>query len=166
MQPKRLLMRDDAPPSGFYVYALADPITHEVFYIGKGKGRRVFHHERDARLHAERGNLRKNGRLVEIMLSGAEPLRICIAEDLDEASAYDLERRLIDKSRATLTNRQRGPLHPLQRAYLVNITTIRQFAPEPPSDHRRDLWHEIGAELLDNQERIERELIRTGVPFP
>jgi len=29
---------------GSYVYALFDPIKHEVFYIGKGKQNRVFNH--------------------------------------------------------------------------------------------------------------------------
>lgn len=28
---------------GHYVYTLADPRTHKVFYVGKGQGNRVLH---------------------------------------------------------------------------------------------------------------------------
>lgn len=29
---------------GHYVYTLADPATHKIFYVGKGTGNRVFAH--------------------------------------------------------------------------------------------------------------------------
>ena len=32
-----------------YVYALADSLSGDVFYIGKGRGRRMFNHEAEAR---------------------------------------------------------------------------------------------------------------------
>ena len=32
---------------GYYVYLLTDPITNEIFYVGKGKGNRVFSHLKD-----------------------------------------------------------------------------------------------------------------------
>ncbi|HIO04524.1 MAG TPA: GIY-YIG nuclease family protein, partial [Gammaproteobacteria bacterium] len=31
----------------YYVYLLLDPITDEIFYVGKGKGNRVFSHLKD-----------------------------------------------------------------------------------------------------------------------
>lgn len=30
----------------YYVYTYADPTNHEIFYIGKGTGNRIFAHEK------------------------------------------------------------------------------------------------------------------------
>ena len=32
----------------YYVYALIDPRDNRIFYIGKGKGNRIFQHAKDA----------------------------------------------------------------------------------------------------------------------
>ena len=32
----------------YYVYALVDPRDHRIFYIGKGKGDRIFQHAGDS----------------------------------------------------------------------------------------------------------------------
>lgn len=45
-----------AIPSGPYCYALLD--AGEVFYIGKGRGRRMFFHEREARVGKPGDNVR------------------------------------------------------------------------------------------------------------
>jgi hypothetical protein len=45
---------------GFYAYRLIDPRTGETFYVGKGKGNRVFQHARGVpgeRWHAARSGL-------------------------------------------------------------------------------------------------------------
>jgi len=33
----------------YYVYLLSDPISGEIFYVGKGKGNRVFAHFKDTK---------------------------------------------------------------------------------------------------------------------
>ena len=39
--------------NGYYVYALIDPRTDKVFYIGKGIGDRVFNHEIESKKSPE-----------------------------------------------------------------------------------------------------------------
>ncbi|AHI27618.1 hypothetical protein H845_3717 (plasmid) [Komagataeibacter xylinus E25] len=38
---------------GYYVYRLVDPRNGETFYVGKGKGNRVFQHAVGARVEKE-----------------------------------------------------------------------------------------------------------------
>lgn len=37
------------PKRNYYVYRLIDPRTYQTFYVGKGKGDRVFQHVKDAK---------------------------------------------------------------------------------------------------------------------
>ena len=51
-------MFDDLTSSklGFYVYALVNPITGKVFYIGKGIANRVFAHVQEKAYHSIPGS--------------------------------------------------------------------------------------------------------------
>ena len=52
---------------GHYVYALMDPNKNEIFYIGKGVGRRVWDHFKDARtLSAEEMKKKKSDKLERL----------------------------------------------------------------------------------------------------
>lgn len=39
--------RDIVEALKFYVYLLSDPRTGDIFYVGKGKGNRIFQHFKD-----------------------------------------------------------------------------------------------------------------------
>jgi hypothetical protein len=79
-----------------YVYRLIDPRNGETFYVGKGKGNRVFAHVR-----AE-GNLdgdeidNKLKRIREIRLAGFEVGHVIHRHGMDEATAFEVEAALID----------------------------------------------------------------------
>lgn len=83
----------------FYVYTLSD--AEGVFYVGKGKGRRVFHHER--------AKMDRNGaKLARIFRCGGEPAKQILAFFADEGAAFACERELIGEGRDTLTNMAGG----------------------------------------------------------
>lgn len=88
---------------GFYVYVYSDPDTHQPFYVGKGKGNRVFNHMAD---QSESDKVRK---INDIKARGKEPIIEILAHGLDEETAFKVEAAAIDLIGIDkLTNRQRG----------------------------------------------------------
>ena len=79
---------------GYYVYALIDPRDRKIFYIGKGKGNRIFQHA-EAALEETTSNL-KLDTIRSILAEGKEVEHYIIRHDLDEKEAYQLESTLID----------------------------------------------------------------------
>lgn len=78
----------------YYVYRLIDPRNGETFYIGKGKGNRVFEH---ARGDLENDSLtEKMTRIRSIKLSGFEVAHVIHRHGLNGTSAYEVEAALID----------------------------------------------------------------------
>ena len=75
---------------GYYVYCLIDSRDKTIFYIGKGRGNRVFAHEQET-LEKE-----KNKRIYDIQKSGAKVDKYIIRHGLTEDEAFHLEAALID----------------------------------------------------------------------
>lgn len=79
-----------------YVYRLIDPRSGETFYVGKGKGNRVFAHVRDE------GGLEgdeldnKLKRIREIRVAGFEVAHVIHRHGMDDSTAMDVEAALID----------------------------------------------------------------------
>ena len=78
----------------YYVYGLIDPRTNQPFYIGKGKGNRVFEHV----LGAIKGetNSDKIDTINDIRTSGYTVKHVIIRHGLTEDEAFKLESTLID----------------------------------------------------------------------
>lgn len=87
-----------------YVYMYSHPITGEVFYVGKGKGNRVFSHLKD---QSETAKTKYLKRLKEEKL---EPKIEILIHGLDkEETALRVEAAIIDLiGRDNLTNVQKG----------------------------------------------------------
>lgn len=92
----------------YYVYHLIDPRDDIVFYVGKGCGTRMSHHERDARLFKNK-NVLKELKIRQILASGYQIKSKKIFENLGEHEAYIAERESIKQiGIESLLNSQRG----------------------------------------------------------
>lgn len=77
-----------------YVYRLIDPRNGETFYVGKGRGNRVFAHIREQVSDDDvEGKL---GRIRDIRLSGFEVAHVIHRHGLDDRTAFEVEAALID----------------------------------------------------------------------
>lgn len=81
--------------NNFYVYALYYP-NGDIFYVGKGKGRRI---DVSARLPKKlnKGNYLKFKALKEIYSIGNEPIKKKLLENVSEEDALEFEEGLIKK---------------------------------------------------------------------
>jgi len=79
-----------------YVYRLIDPRNGETFYVGKGKGNRVFAHARaENSLDGDEID-NKLKRIREIRNSGFEVAHVIHRHGMDEETAFEVEAALID----------------------------------------------------------------------
>lgn len=112
----------------FYVYCLMDPRNGECFYVGKGKGNRIFKHKQDAQKQLlyedifreeNKDNLKFN-RINEICSNDLNVLGYIVSYGLTESEAFSAENVLINflnlTNKTTLTNMING--HG-SKAYLV-----------------------------------------------
>lgn len=90
-----------------YVYRLIDPRNGETFYVGKGKGNRVFAHIHDelgaAPADGEDDVSNKLRRVRDIRLAGFEVAHVIHRHGMDDATAFHVESALMD-AYAGLTN--------------------------------------------------------------
>ncbi len=80
----------------YYVYGLLDPRNNEVFYIGKGKGKRADSHLKEVLIEG-RSNYGKINRIKDIHRENLTVNIIYYVKDVPEEAAYMLEEILIDR---------------------------------------------------------------------
>ena len=79
-----------------YVYRLIDPRNGETFYVGKGRGNRVFSHIRTEQ-NLEGDDIdNKIKRIREIRLAGFEVAHVIHRHGMDDKTAIEVEAALID----------------------------------------------------------------------
>ncbi len=120
---------DVAAKLGSYVYRLIDPRNGETFYVGKGKGDRVFSHCRaEGGIDGDEID-NKLERIREIRLAGFEVSHVIHRHGMDEATAFEVEAALID-AYPGLTNIV-GGVHGSDCGVMHVEEIIRRYAAEP-----------------------------------
>src|SRR6201988_1280772 len=151
----------DLPPKQrrFYVYALVDPRDGEIFYVGKGSGRRAYAHEAAVRRGCEKNGF-KAERIAAIIAAGQSVQVQFVATALEEREAFRQERRLIASMAGRLTNVTSGTTTALDRsqatarALLILSKPFDQWASERnPTPREVELFHGVIAGL----EKIARD---------
>lgn len=89
---------------GFYVYAYVDPTNDDIFYVGKGQGKRALSHLNDT------SESRKVARINSLRAIGIEPrIDILVHQLADDDTARKVEAAVIDSiGIKNLTNESRG----------------------------------------------------------
>ena len=122
----------------YYVYRLVDPRNGKTFYIGKGKGNRVFDHVNDALkgdFSEGKAESEKIKTIREISACGLKVIHIIQRYGLDEHEAFIAESVLIDAySLENLSNEISGQdsFEPINAEVLMNDVAIHEFGKDVP----------------------------------
>lgn len=161
---------------GFYVYALRDPDTKEVFYIGKGKGERILQHVTEAGKNpsSEKAKLK---RIKEIEERGKTVDHLFIRTGINsESEAFAIEQAVIDafaanrhgeSGNAKLTNLVSGHEHSERGLASLETVLARHASPRTPRIDRPILVLKLNRKWEPdmNQEdllRVSRGVWRVG----
>lgn len=80
-----------------YVYRLIDPRNGETFYVGKGRGDRVFAHVHGEQKLEGDDLDNKIKRIREIRLAGFEVAHVIHRHGMDDETALEVEAALIER---------------------------------------------------------------------
>lgn len=123
-----------------YVYRLIDPRNGETFYIGKGRGNRVFAHIREKVEGDDLDNKLK--RIREIHLAGFEVAHVIHRHGMDDKTAFEVEAALIDaypgltqRCRRNWQQRLRG--HACEGDHHAIFGRTGRISPQSPVDKRQ-----------------------------
>jgi hypothetical protein len=128
-----------------YVYRLIDPRNGETFYVGKGKGNRVFAHIRSELIEDDPNN--KMRRIRDIHLSGFEVAHVIHRHGMEDNTAFEVEAALMDaypgltNIASGIGNSEFGAMHALE--------IIRRYAAEPAEFTDKALLISVNRSAVD-----------------
>jgi hypothetical protein len=130
-----------------YVYRLIDPRNGETFYVGKGRGNRVFAHIREEQgLEGDELD-NKLKRIRDIRLAGFEVAHVIHRHGMDEKTAFEVEAALID-SYPGLANIAGGTGGDYGAMHAREI--IRRYAAEPAVFRHKALLISVNRTAAEN----------------
>lgn len=131
-----------------YVYRLIDPRNGETFYVGKGKGNRVFSHIREQVGEDEEDGLsNKLRRIRDIHLAGFEVAHVIHRHGMDDETAFAVEAALMD-AYPGLAN-EAGGLDSSDFGAMHALEIIRRYAAEPAVFQHKALLISVNRSAAD-----------------
>lgn len=134
---KKKLSQSTIEKLGYYVYALIDPRNRKVFYVGKGKGNRIYAHVLASEA-IETKEVEKIKTIRAIRAAGKEVQHVVIRHGLTENEAFAVEAAMIDYAKGVqkldLTNLQGGHHNHEVGLRTIEDIEIQYEAPEAVFD--------------------------------
>jgi uncharacterized protein len=129
-----------------YVYRLIDPRNGETFYVGKGKGNRVFAHMRGEQ-GIEGDDLdNKTARIRQIRVAGFDVAHVIHRYGMDDATAFEVESALMD-AYPGLTN-QIGGVGGNEFGARHALEIIREYRAEPAAFRHKAILISVNRSAL------------------
>lgn len=153
----------------FYVYTLTNPITGNVFYVGKGCGNRAYQHERNViRNQNKYSKLPKDKEILSIISAGKSVIVSFVKKDMLEEDALLLEAETIKSIGITnLSNvMQSGAISGSRFSEAVNFFKTLGAAyltlPEAWRDHEFNSCDGVSLQTIHDELR-ESEIVAMGI---
>jgi len=138
-----------------YVYALFDPLDHRPFYIGKGRGNRVFQHVEGAILEDKESNKYDKIREIRSRNQNNKVKHSVIRHGMSDEVAFEVESALIDlanKTGANLTNEVTGH-NSIEIGMMSADDIIRKYNAQPLNE----LHHSVVIININKKYKLVRD---------
>lgn len=151
----------------FYVYFLIDPRDDQIFYVGKGRGLRMYQHEKEKPAE-ENVNHKKACRIWEIHAAGMRVRHEVFAAHLAETAALRIERQcILALGRGRLTNKHSGTRTHRDHAkfLLTRMKSLDVWLAEDPSRDMADYWRVLTGLTQIHNGSCDKENLPPEVSF-
>jgi uncharacterized protein len=136
-----------------YVYRLIDPRNGETFYVGKGRGNRLFCHIRGEQ-EIEGDELdNKMKRIRQIRLAGFDVGHVIHRHGMDDATAFEVEAALMD-AYPGLTN-DAGGVGSNEFGAMHALELIREYAADPAAFRHSAILISVNRSALSSSSLYE-----------
>ena len=138
-----------------YVYALFDPLEDRPFYIGKGRGNRVFQHVEGAILEDKESNKYEKIRDIRARTQNNGVKHTVIRHGMSDEVAFEVESALIDlanRTGANLTNEVTGH-NSIENGMMSTDDILRKYNAQPLNE----LLHSVVIININKKYKLVRD---------
>ena len=138
-----------------YVYALFDPLEDRPFYIGKGRGNRVFQHVEGAILEDKESNKYEKIREIRDRGENNRVKHTLVRHGMSDEVAFEVESALIDlanRTGANLTNEVTGH-NSIENGMMSADDVMRKYNAQPLNE----LLHSVAIININKKYKLVRD---------